>query len=969
MFWFLIALIFFLLWITKKPKNVESDKQSLYDQGYWDGWRDFGKRVQSEITQENVSKEKLQSYINAGATGIVPPTNTYARPALDSTQPEHVPQVQAITIQQESLGTPVTSMLPEKKSPLEKEQVALKNLNTMLYVASFLLVAAAAAFIASNTPKEVRLILLWIVVGLFYGGGLTLYTLNTRLRPAAVSFVGTGLAILPFAGFALTLLADIPGQITWLITSLIGIVAYGIATVVLKQAVIAYMTLAFVLSLASSSTMALQLPLIWSFVAVMIVALLAHFIATLKSTVVPIVFARPIEQTGQYITPLALLASLFAITTLSVGEYCLIFALASLQYAVYWTQKRTYQNETIVRSLSLITFVLLGFTLAKDSALFVSIWMTALICVNALYSLIRVRLAELTSRNYESAWIIGSLTAFIMTITGWFQTDFAALGVTISLILISIIAATATIRLRQVEWAYICLGVSLALPYTVGNWLVIPHWPYETYPWIFLLASSAALAVYYYSSRIRKSEGVKLFYLTSFCTYTLVTTIAAIIAYSMPLSPWMAVIAAILATYCVILSYIYKHVAGEIVAIIYGIVAIGSTVWNTSADHTWHTLIIVGIVYAALLMVGLLHALRRETERMSWVLSIGQLAIGGFALGIAQDETRLVSSLLFTIAAIGATIRYIVVKGNNQLNILYAASTLPYLFVAWGATLLLEQGWQVLPLSIGAIIYWAISYRAAQPSIAIFANIISAGVVITLLQWLLPHNEWLPLLLGWTSAGIFILWYVLSLLRSDTQRAWIHVISFWLVLSATAIAHLFADKPISIAASLTMIILALSVSAHGYLAKKSIYIDWSILIFAFAVQWIIAVVAPETPAIVYGHVSALALVCVAFWRRRDARVRTGFYVAAAAVLTGGGAWSAFNDGVIYQLIFLVEHIIILIIGGLKQWQKVVWWGVGATVAAILYFLRDYFFLWLAFLGVVLIAIVIWRLGRMNKKTQ
>ncbi len=971
MFWFIIALIFFLLWITKKPKNENTNKQSSYDQGYWDGWRDLGKRVQSEITQEKVSKEKLQSYVNAGVTGIIPPANTYTRPVLDDTEPEQEisSQAQFVTVQQESLNIPVPSTVPEQKTPLEKEQLALKNLNTMLYVASFLLVAAAAAFIASSTPKEVRLILLWIVVGLFYGGGLVLYTLNTRLRPAAVSFVGTGLAILPFAGLALTLLADIPGEIAWLITSLIGIIAYGIATVLLKQAVIAYMTLAFVLSLASSSATVLQLPLMWSFVAVMAVALLAHFVATLRPALLPSVFSRPIEQTGQYITPLALFASLFAITTLSVGEYCLIFALASLQYAVYWTQKRTYQNETITRSLFLVTFVLLGFTLAKDSTLFVSIWMTALICVNAVYSLIRVRPLQSTSRSYESFWIIGSLTAFIMTITGWLQTDVAALGVTISLILALIIAALAAFRLRQVEWAYICLGASIALPYTVGNWLMIPHWPYEAYPWIFLVASCAALGVYHYSSRAQHSEGIKLFYLTSFCTYTLATTITAITAYGMPLSPWMAAIAAVLAICYVTLSYIYRHVAGEIIAIIYGIVAVGSIVWNTSTDHTWHSLIIVGIVYVALLLVGLLHSIKHETERMSWALGIGQLAIVGFSFGIAQDETRLVSSLLFTLAAVGATIRYIVVKHNNQLNALYAASTLPYLLIAWGATLLLEQGWQVLTLAVGAIIYWAISYRAAQPSITIFANILSIGVVVTLLRWILPHDGWLPLLIGWASASVFVLWYAFSLLRSDDERTWIHVISLWLVLGITAVTHLFADDPLSIAASLTLIILALSIAGQGYLTKKPMFTDWSILIFAFAVQWIISVIAPDTPVIVYGHISAVALLCVALWRRRDARVRTGFYVAAATALTGGAAWSAFNDGTIYQLIFLVEHIIILIIGGLKQWQKVVWWGVGASVAAILYFLRDYFFLWLAFLGVVLITIVIWRLSRMNKKTQ
>lgn len=49
-----------------------------------------------------------------------------------------------------------------------------------------------------NEAKSINIIL--YVASLFYGVGLGLHAVVERLRPAAVTFVGTGLALLPFVG-------------------------------------------------------------------------------------------------------------------------------------------------------------------------------------------------------------------------------------------------------------------------------------------------------------------------------------------------------------------------------------------------------------------------------------------------------------------------------------------------------------------------------------------------------------------------------------------------------------------------------------------------------------------------------------------------------------------------------------------------------------------------------------------------
>lgn len=83
--------------------------------------------------------------------------------------------------------------LASTDSPAAKERRTLQNLNTMLYLGSFLIVAAAAFILLMMTmPAAVRLAGIFGTMGVFYAAGLVLHAKSERLRSAAVAFVGTG---------------------------------------------------------------------------------------------------------------------------------------------------------------------------------------------------------------------------------------------------------------------------------------------------------------------------------------------------------------------------------------------------------------------------------------------------------------------------------------------------------------------------------------------------------------------------------------------------------------------------------------------------------------------------------------------------------------------------------------------------------------------------------------------------------
>jgi hypothetical protein len=243
MFWFIVSVILLVL-LLKARDNAKNASEASYGQGYWDGHRAFGDKARELLKEVTVDKKKLNQFIDEGeGIGITDQESVVESESKSDAVPIAV-QAQEVDQYQEVLESSTVEqedVIEEKpvrvsrQSAKEKERVTLRNLNTLLYMGSFLLVAAAATFIAAAMPEMVRLIGLIIVVILFYGAGIILHIKVPRLRPAAIAFTGTGLAILPFVGIALTMLGDMDASLAWLTISIIGLGAYSIASIVLQS--------------------------------------------------------------------------------------------------------------------------------------------------------------------------------------------------------------------------------------------------------------------------------------------------------------------------------------------------------------------------------------------------------------------------------------------------------------------------------------------------------------------------------------------------------------------------------------------------------------------------------------------------------------------------------------------------------------------------------------------------------------
>ena len=161
-------------------------------------------------------------------------------------------------------------------------------LNIVLYIGSLLLIGAAALFITSVTSSTdetalIRVLALALGAVVFYSAGLLTYRFVKRLRIASYSFTATGLAFIPLTGIATYILGIWDqGRFIWLITSLIGTAAIIGACTLMRNRVMGYLLISFFISDSLAATRVVELPFVWYFVVLTVVAivlgLVLHFV-------------------------------------------------------------------------------------------------------------------------------------------------------------------------------------------------------------------------------------------------------------------------------------------------------------------------------------------------------------------------------------------------------------------------------------------------------------------------------------------------------------------------------------------------------------------------------------------------------------------------------------------------------------------------------------------------------------------
>lgn len=1118
-FWFLVAVVLIIILVSGRKKD------DSYAQGYKDGYRTFGGMLEDMIAAGRTDADSLRQLIQMSKS------STAATPA-EQARKVSSGEAQFLIDTYDEGGELYADDLPSNPpvdahepipltfapmTPEEKVRRSLRNLNIILYTASFLLVAAGALFIASSSSAQTKLVTVIAIIALFFIGGFIVHAKSARLRPAAIAFLGTSLALVPFAGLALEQYTSLSAVQSWLITSLIGLVAYFIVAIRLQSQLVAYLTMAFVLSLVGSMTAAGVSALVWQFVAMIGVSLAASVAAHFKSEWVPKVFNSPIERSGQIVTPVALVASLFAFDTLRLFDYQIVFLVATLHYAVAWLQTRNIAYESTVRMLSYVVAGLLVWGIFDGNVAIIAFTMCLLLTLQHAYSLVMIKRTGRLS--IEKTWITLLFVVQIFLFLFWLNHPLAAFFTTGGLFIVGLISLAVALRLRTVPVAALGLGASVILPFIVARDLVSPPLAWWTLMVVFVVAATAALMLY---ARLRgRSRQLRYFMTSSYVTYLAFTVISAWID-GTSLVAMLAYLS--VATIVLAASYLSRTPRVQIlfpILIFMGLLALGNVLdvqqpwytvfvggvgalvfWGMSAAHgylhqahrqlvmlisgqiallfiagagvygdeqvsklvslilllaafssialrwiyrdktlalrkaytysypvyftavlfiattlgvewlatitglgvilftaasyverqawvqviaslltistlaiiaqiialpsQWFALFIFGISAVIFFAAAGLHFAYRQNERRVIMVSVAQVTLFFIVLaGLSEHDVATLTSLIILLvwAVVSLAIRWWCRDRSQVFSRIFLASY-PVYYV--GSLMLLSSLstlWSVIAFAVGVIIFWIASYAERQPALILIGNTFLAVALSVFWWWMNFNGLWMVLGVAWILAGVFYFGHWILKGLNDSWRSQALLYSTWVVL-ATAMWIESLNPLHVVAVSSTLIAFALTLAVEGRRTGRFGMVESAVYIAIVGMQRIAEYAWPELNFVLYAHWWAVTLAVTALVRQSYKRER---WIAATALVTLSSGLYALMNGGNYQLLFLIEHLGLLVAGALLSKSWAIWWGIGASALAVLYFLRDYTFLLLGFLGLLLIAIVVWRL--MSAKTD
>ena len=260
-----------------------------------------------------------------------------------------------ITMEVDKTTSPKVST-PTQKQPEDPNSTKNGGLNALLFIGSFLIVVGSCSLLMSAVSDMLKLAILLIITVVFYIAGLLIRKVKILIL-AGTAFTCTSLAVMPFLGFAFSEFTSVSPELSWLLTSLIGTIAYIIAALVIKSRVIAFFSMGFIVSLACSAPTNLHMAALWNYLAVILVSIISNMAGILFKEKIPTAYRDILTHTGRWLAAGVAVATLFGQFSLSGFDYSIIFAICLVQFIISYITGKDYSDEVLARAVA-VPFIL-----------------------------------------------------------------------------------------------------------------------------------------------------------------------------------------------------------------------------------------------------------------------------------------------------------------------------------------------------------------------------------------------------------------------------------------------------------------------------------------------------------------------------------------------------------------------------------------------------------------------------------
>lgn len=407
-------------------------------------------------------------------------------------------------------------------------------------------------------------------------------------------------------------------------------------------------------------------------------------------------------------------------------------------------------------------------------------------------------------------------------------------------------------------------------------------------------------------------------------------------------------------------------------AIGYGAV-IGLAVLAMSMANEWRLLAWLPIV-----AIGAHGAYRQKEVAMMYVLHIVlavQILLAGIACNLSYVE-------IFALAAwlpfVGFGAVSVLMRAVNRATaktktwwrsgVVCALTFGSFALLSDQNYLMRSAGW----LAAVAAMY-VLVYVARRAALLYAGNMMSVMLATLLCAWCgVSFNGALVVIAAFGLIGFYGAGWLYRLWRG-TGRVWNAMLASSLTVAGSAglLALLSSDITIVAGAAAILVGAGVMFGIQSYEMKQLGFAECGVVIAMLGAQRLLCVALPDTHALVYTHLWALvaAALYAGYYACKRPIESMCHLVTLLCLVTIPGLAAAFIDGGWYQLLFLVEHAAVVIMGVATARKLTSIWGAVGVTVAILYMLRQFQALLNITIGLFVLAAVIFAIVRANHKKR
>ena len=1027
---FLLVIVIVIIKVAQRGNNRLPRQSEDYRRGYWDGVCDAQNgRAKIEgsdgqvklITENQAAASQFAGFVvtrnESNEPDVVLPTN--AVPIEEDTNtPDEKTQI-------------VKWLSPASNKDKEKNRQT--TINVALYTASLLLTAGILLLAQTiELSAQLRFGLVWLFIFVYYAIGQVLYTRLPILKPASTAFIGTALSAVPIGGWSMHLLLGIDPALCWFTTSFIGTFLCVDATVRLNSQPLAYISLLSMFTMTTSLPAVMHAQLVWYYAAVLLFGCLMT-LAAYFSNHFPRQFTEPLTLVNPFIVPSTLLLAIGSsvhMGTLDVSMLLLISVIYYFTVALVEKSKnmRTYELTT-ARVLLLATTASFTMYLSNNDGLVTGIALGVAALGNMIWSIGSMHAQKQPDKQHEIVlWVsfAVSLVAFLVIAGVEIQLRNIISFALLSMVSVATFAALSLLRRARFGGMVVMSGI-LLVPAGVRLFSLDPitalHVHYSIFMFMAFLPVVCRLLVLK-RPNITKSQAI-LAYGAAVAWWLMTVFIAlaflnaypagegllylsdsvAVAAIVMGIAAWrekayglvigihasLLLIALLLASYfklageelailmawlnglslLLLVEWLYNYrseaavkcrelllysAIGAAILIIFS--SIHPAVWLPLAALLYYTFYRRGAYLATIALVLLfLHWLRVPLSDnftiTAWATFVG---FGVVYWSLAMNKRASITSDMTLLAA---TVQAVILPIIN----LSTTYELPFKILGW--------------LAAVAALYMAVYAKRDWRPMAILAHPSLVLLLYLTAQWLGVKLEFMSIV----SLIIFAVFYGAAVaMRTKKLSVYWYYASFWSAIGWSMLLLLMA-MPASVATeavllvTLTWAVNGSALIAEGVPKKNILYFDSGALLILGDILFAIHMLIAPVHGIVVPYLCSAAILsgAVMSWRWLGyAHIYTiAHLVLALAVFSLSTLVLALAGDNAMEILFLVEHSLMVIIGLTLGRRLITIWGAVGVTLALIYLLSGYAYALaiLAGLSIITAVVVVVARGQRNKQKK